>query len=120
MRHYYAVIDHENQSYGIALSVGSKGYITDRFAPTLEIFAVFVSVLSFLLLTIGAAFAMAKIRQVRWEKKLRTMRDMNDPNYFMRDAESLVSQSFGSKRGSFARMSNRNVKASFTNEFAYQ
>lgn len=91
MRHYYTVIDHENQNYGIALGLDSKGYITDRFAPAIEIFAVFSSVLAFLLLTIGAAFALAKFRQVRWQKKLRTMREMNDPNFFMRDAESLAS-----------------------------
>jgi len=89
MRHYYTIIDHENQNYGIALSVGSKGYITNRFASDLELVVVFVFVLSFLLATIGVAFGLAKFRKMRWEKKILNMRQMGDPNYFMRDAESL-------------------------------
>jgi hypothetical protein len=91
MRHYYTIIDHENHNYGIALSIGSKGYITNRFASDMELVIVFVSVLGFLLATIGAAFGLAKFRQMRWEKKLKNMRSMGDPNYFTRDAESLAS-----------------------------
>ena len=122
MSHYYAVIDHENQSYGFALSVGSRGYITETFASNVFLLIVFFSVLGVLILTLIIAFTLAKCRQMRWEKKLKIMRQMADPNYLERDGESLERKSIGSKKGSFTALSNRSGKlaqASFNNEFAY-
>jgi hypothetical protein len=84
---------------------------------------VFFSVLGVLILTLIIAFTLAKCRQMRWEKKLKIMRQMADPNYLERDGESLERKSIGSKKDSFTALSNRSGKlarASFNNEFAYQ
>lgn len=62
MTHYYAVVDHESQSFGFALNLGSRGYITDGFVSDKYILKVFVSVLGVLIFTILAAFTMAKCR----------------------------------------------------------
>ena len=74
MRHYYAVIDQENQNYGIALSIGSRGFITDDYISDQRLIFYFGCVLGVLVMTIGMAFVLAKCRQRRFEKRLATMR----------------------------------------------
>lgn len=110
IEHYYTVVDHENQSFGIALAAGSQGYITDSFVSNAFMAKVSLSVLSVLVITLLAAFGLAKCRQRRWQKRLQTMRQMSDPNYLVQDRTA----SFNSKKQSFAKP----VRASF-NEFAY-
>jgi MFS-type transporter involved in bile tolerance (Atg22 family) len=94
MRHYYTVVDHENQSYGMALAVGSKGYITDSFASNAFLLKVTGTIFSLLVTTLLAALGLAKCRQRRWQKRLQTMKQMNDPNYFVENKDS--KQSFSS------------------------
>lgn len=117
MQHYYTVIDMENQSYGFALNVKSRGYISFSFATNTFLLKVFLSVLGLLILTIVFAFALAKCRQKRWEKRLNVMKQMSDPNYLVKENENEVIKSFGSKRSFSVRS---RARASFTNEFAYQ
>jgi hypothetical protein len=62
MQHYYTVIDHENLSYGIALAVGSRGYITDSFVTNSFMFKIAGTVMAVLVGTFIVAFTLAKCR----------------------------------------------------------
>ena len=91
MKYFYTVIDHENSYVGLALTVNSRGWIHNHFRPGVSITITLVFTTLILLTTIGVTFALANCRKQRWEKKLLTMRQMNDPNYYINDTESLSS-----------------------------
>ena len=59
---------------------------------------------------------------MRFEKKLKTMKSMNNPNFYVKnyDEESIRSKSFSSQKNSFHLIERGPATNSSFNEFAYQ